>query len=601
MYAADIRRVVVEERCDFVAVAAGQIQLLVEFALDRAVVSCFVEMGGMRVAIVYVPSDTDGSLRVKTGFSSGLAANVVQDATRVADNQVRDQLFVGGVVLRCGAGQEKIVVRVEERSHVALDVKTKALEMAERLEDMAGDDENVFFGGHGGGSLARVTVLAIPDARRAELAWLFSANLGGSAVMRPTPATLAATFWMSAACASFAAVPEAAAVNAAIGARLFADDSLWDDAAGDAAKRLALPMESKTSSDESYRSYPREDERFLGAQPRSAALFGEAGKVSGISVVFANKGDGVISSREAQSISATRERKEQIRDYKKGIQADKAALRAALTSLFGEPVADRFGQSRGGGEPVQRWDWKGHAFMLASPRDEYVSLRVVPVAVADSGGKSRVPDAEMRQLLAARVERRANGDVVLSDIPMVDQGPKGYCVPATWERVMRYMGVPADMYVLAMAAETGAGGGTSLESISAAAKAAIAASGRRSSIPPIKAKVSDVAPFIDRGVPLIWSMSSTDAFNDAVNARLKDRAAATDPAAWSKLLEPARKAARSLSVDREQGHVCLITGYNKKTGELCVSDSWGPAFRERWATEEEAKGVSYGDFFVIEP
>ena len=66
-----------------------------------------------------------------------------------------------------------------------------------------------------------------------------------------------------------------------------------------------------------------------------------------------------------------------------------------------------------------------------------------------------------------------NGDVILKDIPMVNQGPKGYCVPATWERAMRYMGVPADMYVLAMAGQSGAGGGTSVVAIANGAKAAV--------------------------------------------------------------------------------------------------------------------------------
>ena len=39
---------------------------------------------------------------------------------------------------------------------------------------------------------------------------------------------------------------------------------------------------------------------------------------------------------------------------------------------------------------------------------------------------------------------------------MVNQGPKGYCVPATFERVLRTMGIESDMYLLAML------GGTSL-------------------------------------------------------------------------------------------------------------------------------------------
>ena len=102
----------------------------------------------------------------------------------------------------------------------------------------------------------------------------------------------------------------------------------------------------------------------------------------------------------------------------------------------------------------------GHAFLLAAPKDEYVALRILSVKSADEGGRSRVTDAELFARAKTRVDRRPNGDVILKDIPMVNQGPKGYCVPATWERAMRSMGVPADMYVLAMAGQSGAGGGT---------------------------------------------------------------------------------------------------------------------------------------------
>ena len=48
------------------------------------------------------------------------------------------------------------------------------------------------------------------------------------------------------------------------------------------------------------------------------------------------------------------------------------------------------------------------------------------------------------------------------------------------------------------------------------------------------------------------------------------------------------------------GHVCLIIGYNKLTGEVALSDSWGPSFAERWVTCEEAKDVSQDAFYVIQ-
>ena len=71
----------------------------------------------------------------------------------------------------------------------------------------------------------------------------------------------------------------------------------------------------------------------------------------------------------------------------------------------------------------------------------------------------------LRRVHEANVEKRANGDLVILNIPMVDQGPKGYCVPATFERCMRYMEIPADMYLLAMAGNTGMGGGTVISTL----------------------------------------------------------------------------------------------------------------------------------------
>ncbi len=414
------------------------------------------------------------------------------------------------------------------------------------------------------------------------------------------PPRLLAFLAFSVVCAMARAEPDSGALNAVIGAGLFSDGNLWDDDADAAASRLRWPEESKTSTDSSYREYPGESDMFLGARPRSKVLYGEGGLVSGISVVFANKGDAVMYAPSAKAAALRRERKDQIRDYKRDIQEDRKVLRAALTGLFGEPSADKFGQGRGGGEPVLRWDWQGHAFLLAGPRDEYVSLRIVSSALADSGGRSRVSDAEMRARLATRVERRANGDVVLADLPMVSQGPKGYCAPATWERVMRYMGVPADMYVLAMEGDTGAGGGTSMERLSAGAKAAIVSAGRRFGSPAVKLKASEVAGFIDRGLPVMWVMFSTGDYNRAAESRMEARMTMTDPAAWDDTLKDARKAARKFRLEKETGHVCLITGYNKASRELCVSDSWGPEFKERWVTEEEAQAVSQNSFYTIE-
>jgi hypothetical protein len=393
---------------------------------------------------------------------------------------------------------------------------------------------------------------------------------------------------------SASGAPTTGDLNEAFGVPIFADESLWDDKAQDMAARLEWPEESRTSTDSSFRKYPGASEVLLGCRPYSIALYAEEEKPARLSIIFANKGDSFDSNG-----NSTRARNTQILDYKRSIQNDKKKLTEVLTKLFGEPLADRFGQGRETRESVKRWDWNGHAFLLASPRDEYVALRILTTESADSGGKSRIPDSVIREAVANRIEKRANGDVILKDMPMVDQGPKGYCVPATWERVMRYMGVPADMYTLAKAGDTQAGGGSSIDAISAGAGQSIIQAGRRIESPAMKIDAAGISRFIDRGLPIMWTLFSSKDFNNAVNSRIQERKSMGDITEWKKVLAAARKEVRKFRPERDSAHVCMIIGYNKQTGEIAISDSWGTAFAERWITPEEAAAVSQSSTHTV--
>ena len=157
---------------------------------------------------------------------------------------------------------------------------------------------------------------------------------------------------------------------------------------------------------------------------------------------------------------------------------------------------------------------------------------------------------------------------------------------------MRYMGVPADMYTLAMAGGTQAGGGSSIDAISTGASQSVIQAGRRIESPAMKIDALSVSRFIDRGLPIMWAMFSSDDFNNAVNSRIQARKNMTDVTEWKKVLAAARKEVRKFRPQRDSAHVCMIIGYNKQTGEIAISDSWGAAFAERWITPEEAAAVS---------
>lgn len=380
-------------------------------------------------------------------------------------------------------------------------------------------------------------------------------------------------------------------INILLGINLLKDNSLWDDSISEVAKRLKWPQESKTQIHSSYRKYAKENYRILKTRPYSCALYGLDERPTGLSIIFANKGDFEFDSLPSR---------EQITAMKSAIEEDETALSNVLCEAFGKPKKQTFGTGRGLKERILRWDWKEHAFLLVSKDDEYVGIRIIDTKNADNKGRSeRFSDAALRKLAKANIIKRSNGDTIIQNIPMVNQGPKGYCVPATFERYMRYMHVPADMYILAMAGQTEIGGGTSPKAMRQSVESYLASKSR--SIKDINKPISirNVQKYIDQGLPIIWWMYSTSEYNQYANTRTNKRLDVTDWDDWKKItLSEARDL--DLFKDINMGHACLITGYNKATNEIAVSDTWGPQFNERWVAAEKADQVSQGSISIID-
>ena len=381
-------------------------------------------------------------------------------------------------------------------------------------------------------------------------------------------------------------------INQAFDCALFGDFLLWDDRAADAAQRLRLPQESKTESSESYRLYPRAEKRILGARPYSVALYGRGEKVERLSFVFANIGDYAGFQGDQPDLRSA------VRGFREAMERDTAMMRTGLSRLFGQPRGQFFGEGPTR-EKILRWDWNGHSFLLSNVEGEYVSLAIETPAFADDRGRSsRVPDAVIRERARGFVERRENGDVVISNIPMVDQGPKGYCVPATAERCMRFLGIPADMYLLAMAGQTQAGGGTSVEVLLSHIGRDIKRKGRSFEIESGELELRDIKRSIDDGIPIMWAMQSTPEFNDVANDRTESR----QEEDWSAYKERVAAEAESTPIAPRPGynHVVIIMGYNEETEEIAFSDSWGPRYKERWITVAEAQKISSDRYYIID-
>ncbi|MEY4487856.1 MAG: hypothetical protein RIQ79_364 [Verrucomicrobiota bacterium] len=392
--------------------------------------------------------------------------------------------------------------------------------------------------------------------------------------------------------ANDAAASWVAAVNEALGLELFADGSLWDDEPAAVAARLRLRPESVTSGAESWRYYASPAVTVLGVPAYMLALRSEDGRLADFTVMFTNRGDFPAFARRGRRAEIS---KAEIAEFGAVMLRDFSSARKALVAAMpGAELALT---------PALRREYPGelavfgagdHVLVLQVLSEQMLTLRVRP---STRSAASRLSDDQLRQRLKARVTRRENGDVVIDQIPMVNQGPKGYCVPATFERMLRYAGIPADMYELAAQGGTGFGGGTNVDELVDALGRTVRQAGRRLESFRVEPAPAALAKYIDEGRPVLWSLASTPEFNEFANTYSDSRPEAT--AALKEWAALRKSPSAGLSRDPQASHLCLLIGYNRTTGELAFSDSWGPRFAERWVPAVAVQQVSFGRFWVL--
>ncbi len=181
--------------------------------------------------------------------------------------------------------------------------------------------------------------------------------------------------------------------------------------------------------------------------------------------------------------------------------------------------------------------------------------------------QSRTTSTRLRGLVE-NLTRSDDGDVFITNLPMVDQGPKGYCVVASIQRLFEYYEIPADQHQLAQIAGSDAAKGTSLHAVAEAlgkidfrfkTRFRIHAMSYNGSLVTVNQRQMTVdKPFsqaefirmirrsIDSGIPVLWSLTL-------------GRFPEVPP----------------ISPQTSGGHMRMIIGYNEAKDQLLFSDSWG--------------------------
>ena len=252
-------------------------------------------------------------------------------------------------------------------------------------------------------------------------------------------------------------------------------------------------------------------------------------------------------------------------------------------------------------------------------RAEFIRLRVTPQgqqpktfleqqrAQSTLAAGAAQPKTVRAADLPARLVKEPDGSERLPNIPMVDQGRKGYCVTAATERILRYYGVDVDQNELAQIADADAARGTNPEVMFDALKR-LASRFRIQVLTEYRMTYSDFVREINDynrvarnspktlGATLIQLPSGSinrgaicrqmkgellveaktklnPSYMTMFERNVQTRIERGLPLLWSVQLGllPEEK----LNPQAHGGHMRLIVGLNPKTHEIYYSDTWG--------------------------
>lgn len=274
-------------------------------------------------------------------------------------------------------------------------------------------------------------------------------------------------------------------------------------------------------------------------------------------------------------------------------------------------------------DPYTGREHTGHNF-----QGEFIRLRLMPKPTStvglnvSGGGGASVKRAD----LAKSVTRESSGDVFIPNIPMVDQGDKGYCAVATASRLFNFYGVQADQHEMAQISGNAAGGGgtnpeemeNALRKISGKYKTRFQTvldldySSRKYKSFMIKynhaakklgKKVLDTDNYIyflgGLDPEVLHEVNGTGAAFDKFMRTVRENIDKGIPVMWGLQLglfpENGEKAKQFGG-----GHMRLIIGYNSTTNEIIFSDSWGAGHEKKRMAAPDASAATTG-LYLLQP
>ena len=254
---------------------------------------------------------------------------------------------------------------------------------------------------------------------------------------------------------------------------------------------------------------------------------------------------------------------------------------------------------------------------------------------ASANGKKKAASVGAKKIID-NIVRDPRGDVFIDNVPMVDQGQKGYCAVAASERVLRYYGVDIDEHELAVAAGTDAERGTSTRAM----KEAVEAIGRKVRLGTVvcygdfeksveeringlgdevraynkgakklkKPEITEDVYIRREGNTIFYNHTAVDRAMD-IEVRKEMRVNGAQKSKFKKFKKDIRDQINrgiplfwgvTLGIYPEPeipqaagGHLRLIIGYNDKKKEILYTDTWGAGHELKRIPEEWAWTITH--------
>lgn len=374
-------------------------------------------------------------------------------------------------------------------------------------------------------------------------------------------------------------------LNQELGLPLWTGNSLWMEEARAVASRLDIPGGANEGTGHFKRDFGPST-RVFGVRAYTIEVYAERGKVDRVNIGLINRADLFNElMRGARAAGQELSEAQAMVETEKRMQREAPSDFAMLTGN----IARRLGMPNVKDEPREKvWDWAGHR-LVAEHSATAVTLKISSTEKARATAALDPARAAAKAAAKARdsVRRRPNGDVVISGIPPISQGPRGFCVPASWEKLIRFNGLDLDVYQLAERGGTNVQG-TMLAPFAAQMAALLDPKGFQVQFPAKgPPKLEQIRAQIDAGRPLLWGMDSRQfpvwvARSVRRTTRLPTDALPPPPP------EPAP-------------HALLIIGYNAGFREVALSDSTelGARFPEIWVTLEDVERADLGQELVV--